>query len=93
MGTLDSDRVRMERIVASLGEVQSELVPAFADARPMLIAERGMGGFAQVMDSFAAMERKINRAWSAAADGEYEESSESLAEAAEAAEVLVAQLA
>ena len=28
----------------------------------------GLGGYAELMDGFAAMERQLNRAWSAAAD-------------------------
>ncbi len=90
---LDTDRARMAQIVAVLGEVQGELVPAFAEARPQLIAARGMGGFARVMDTFASMERKVNRAWSAAADGAYEESAAALEEAATFAEHLCEQLA
>ncbi|MBX3322131.1 MAG: hypothetical protein KF757_03990 [Phycisphaeraceae bacterium] len=90
---LDTDRARMAQIVAVLGEVQGELVPEFAQTRPQLIAARGMGGFARVMDTFASMERKVNRAWSAAADGAYEESAAALEEAATFAEHLCEQLA
>ena len=45
----------------------------FVEARSPLIAQLGLAGFAEVMDRWAAAERQINRAWSAAADGVYEE--------------------
>lgn len=64
-----SERERLDVIIENLGEVQRTLVPAFAAARPRIIQAMGMGGFAQVMDTFAGCERQINRAWSAAADG------------------------
>lgn len=82
IATLETDRERVARIVSVLGEVQGEQVPAFAETRPQLIGTYGLGGFARIMDSFASMERKMNRAWSAAADGHYEESRDSLDEAA-----------
>lgn len=63
-----------ERILHRLDAVQGELVPAFVEARPLLVARMGMAGYAELMDHFAAMERQINRAWSAAADGVVEES-------------------
>ena len=44
-------------------------VPPFIAARPALVARLGLGGYAQLMDHFAAAERQLNRAWSAAADG------------------------
>ncbi|MEM7622970.1 MAG: hypothetical protein AAF235_07170 [Planctomycetota bacterium] len=52
-----------------LGELQQTHLAAFAEAREVLIGRLGLGGFARVMDRFAAAERQINRAWSAAADG------------------------
>ncbi|MEL7474323.1 MAG: hypothetical protein AAGK04_13475, partial [Planctomycetota bacterium] len=60
-------------IVASLGELQQTAVPAIVEARTRLVAEMGLGRYAQFMDSFSACERQINRAWSAAADGVAEE--------------------
>ncbi|MEM1423172.1 MAG: hypothetical protein AAGH64_04125 [Planctomycetota bacterium] len=79
-------------IVERLGEVQKTLVPAFAAARPAIIAKMGMGGYAQVMDAFAASERRINRAWSAAADGHQEEALDSLRSADEVLPSLVDRL-
>jgi hypothetical protein len=83
---------REDAIVAALGEVQAELVPAFVDTRPILIGKRGMGGFATVMDKFAAMERQINRSWSAAADRALPESLAALDQAAIAADELARTL-
>jgi hypothetical protein len=37
-------------------------------ARAELTSRLGLGGYARLMDAFAAAERAINRAWSAAAD-------------------------
>ncbi|MGP1345890.1 MAG: hypothetical protein ACTS3F_04375 [Phycisphaerales bacterium] len=59
---------RVLLIVERLGAIQRDDVPAFAAARPVLITRFGLGGFAEIMDVFAAAERQINRAWSAAAD-------------------------
>lgn len=89
---MGSETERMAAIVRELGEVQAELVPAFVETRAALVARRGMGDFARVMDSFAGMERKINRAWSASADGVYHESSAALDEAAIAADELLQTL-
>jgi len=68
-GTLIIDRA--ERIV-------SDNVPPFIDARPKLVGRLGLAGYAQLMDHFAAGERKLNRAWSAAADGYVDEAIENL---------------
>ena len=69
-----NDNARLQRIIKTLGAVQRNDVPAFAADRPQLVADLGLGGFAELMDRFAALERQINRAWSAAADNEIEES-------------------
>lgn len=70
------DSQRLDAINDRLGRVQRDDVPAFAAARPQIVDAIGLGGFAELMDEFAGMERQINRAWSAAADGETEESLE-----------------
>lgn len=66
---MDDAHARNHAIVERLGKIQRDDVPAFAEARPLLITRYGLGGFAEIMDVFAAAERQINRAWSAAADG------------------------
>mgnify|MGYP001431041056 CR=1 FL=1 len=66
---MPSDKDRLDAIVERLGDAQKTHLAAFVDARPRLIAKIGMGGYAELMDRFAAAERQLNRAWSAAADG------------------------
>lgn len=60
---------RLETTLERIGRVQREHVSAFAVARDTLVARLTLAGYAQLMDHFAAAERQINRAWSAAADG------------------------
>ena len=62
-----SDRTHL--IVDKVGDLQKKQLADFVDARPKLIAALGLGGYAELMDRFAAAERQINRAWSVAADG------------------------
>jgi hypothetical protein len=70
---LPDEPARLRAILERLGELQRTHLPTFVEGRPFLIARLGMGGFAELMDRFAAAERQVNRAWSAAADGVYEE--------------------
>jgi len=79
---LPDDNARLHAIVARLGELQQTHLAAYPAARDRLIGEHGLGGYARRMDAFAAADRRVNRAWSAAADGHLEESTESLHEAA-----------
>ncbi len=72
------DDARLRLIVERVGDLQQTHLAAFAEAREVLIARHGMGRFAGIMDAFAGGERKINRAWSAAADGALGESIENL---------------
>ena len=60
---------QMAHITARLDKIQQTYLAAFVDARPELVGRYGIAGFARIMDSFAAAERTLNRAWSAAADG------------------------
>lgn len=69
---------REAAIIDRLGEAQSTHVPAFVDSRERIISARGLAGYAAIMDRFAAMERQINRAWSAAADGVEDEAADCL---------------
>jgi hypothetical protein len=48
--------------------IQATRLAPFAAARPELMGRYGVAGFARLMDPFAAAERQLNRAWSAAAD-------------------------
>ena len=55
----------------------------FADARESMVHLFGLQTYADIMSSFAAGERYINRVWSASADGYDEEAETYLAKAAE----------
>lgn len=65
---------KLASIVEHVGLIQRDDVPAFVADRPALVNRLGLAGYAELMDSFAAMERQLNRAWSAAADGHLPES-------------------
>ena len=80
-----AQRDRLAAIVADIGHMQQTHIAAFLNARPELTARLGLGGYARLMDTFAAAERAINRGWSAAAD---EVESESLVCLDRAAELL-----
>ena len=67
--------------IAALSPIIEETLPAFAATRPVIVARRGLGGYAAVMDRFAAAERQVHRAWSASADGVPEESRECVSRA------------
>lgn len=55
--------------------------PAFVAARELLVSRMGLGGYAALMDRFAAAERQLHRAWSSAADGVLEETGDCLGRA------------
>lgn len=69
---------RRQQIVDQLDVVRQQHFEPFIMARPQLIDRLGMSGFAQLMDAFAGADRKLNRAWSAAADGYAAEAEECL---------------
>ncbi|TVQ32074.1 MAG: hypothetical protein EA376_07050 [Phycisphaeraceae bacterium] len=73
-----NDEARMEMIVERLDEVQRVHSVAFVDARAQLVGRLGLSGYAGLMDRFAAMERQVNRCWSAAADGVFFEAQDCL---------------
>lgn len=77
---LGSDQARLDAIVERLGALQRGAMSEFVSLRPVIVGERGVGGFASIMDGFAAAERQVNRAWSAAADECLPESLDCLAE-------------
>ena len=70
---LTDEPARLHAIIERLNHAQRTHVADFIDAREFLIGKYGLGRFAMIMDRFAAAERQINRAWSAAADGYYAE--------------------
>lgn len=68
-------------LLQALGPVVEESIPVFVAGRPAIVGRLGLAGYAGVMDRFAAAERQIHRAWSAAADGVPLESRDCLARA------------
>jgi len=89
---LGTDEARLDALINRLGDIQSGPMTEFVALRPVIVGERGVGGFATVMDSFAGAERQVNRAWSAAADGVLAESIDCLAEAEALFDETVARL-
>ena len=75
---MQSDKARMAEIVERVGELQQTHLANFPEARDVIVARGGLAKYANVMDAFAGGERKVNRAWSAAADGDLGESVENL---------------
>ena len=75
---MSTDEGRLATIVHRVGELQQTHLANFPEARDIIVARSGLGKYATVMDVFAGGERKINRAWSAAADGDLGESFENL---------------
>ncbi len=67
----DSDRTRA--IIERVGHVQAVLVLQVVEGRDALVGTFGMAGYAELMDAFSRLERALNRAWSAAADGVLDE--------------------
>lgn len=72
---------RQHLVTERAGDIQGTHIDSFLAARDRLIGRHGLAGFAQIMDRFSAMERQINRAWSAAADGVVEESADCIGQA------------
>lgn len=66
---IPGESLRQQHALDVLTVVQENLVPEFVALRPWLTVRIGLAGYARLMDRFAAGERQINRAWSAAADG------------------------
>ncbi len=75
---MENDHDRLTAITHRVEELQKTHITAFIDARPILINKLRLGGYAEMMDRFAAAERQINRSWSTAADGYLPDSMQSL---------------
>ena len=75
----DADRARA--IIERVGRVQAVLVLQVVEGRDVLVGTLGMAGFAALMDAFSRLERALNRAWSAAADGVLDEAQRCVDEA------------
>ncbi|MEE2642458.1 MAG: hypothetical protein VX768_17640, partial [Planctomycetota bacterium] len=57
------------QVLAQIDDELTDDLRTFAEGRDAITAEFGLPVFADVMSSFAAGERAVNRAWCAAADG------------------------
>jgi len=73
MSSAGEDAEKNAIIIDRVGELQRNELATLADSRTTLVAQLTLTGYAQFMDRFSAMERRLNRAWSAAADGVTEE--------------------
>lgn len=62
------EEARLITIVDRVSNILGDDVMPFFDAKMVLIGSLGLAGFAGLMDRFSALERTLNRAWSAAAD-------------------------
>ena len=69
----ETDTIPPSHIVKRIDEQLADDFRVIADGRDNITAEYGLDVFADVMTQFAAGERSINRAWSAAADGYMDE--------------------
>ena len=67
------DSLAPSKMTAFIDDVLAEDLRIFAEGRESISTEFGLQRFADVMSQFAAGERAINRAWSAAADGYVDE--------------------
>lgn len=74
---------RAHLIMERVGEIQRGQINPVVEGRGRLRARLGLAGYARVMDRFAAAERQVNRAWSAAADGDDDEAMSCLVRGAE----------
>ena len=63
-------RDRLDAIIDRVGGLQAEEIPSLVDRRETLVGVMGLGKYAALMDVFSSAERALNRAWSAAADGD-----------------------
>lgn len=90
--SIEGEKAKIDAIVHRLDAIHRDDLEPFLDGRAQLIASLGMTGFAQLMDRFAAAERQLNRAWSAAADHVLPEAEECLDAAVELLEETVEKL-
>ena len=70
---MPDDAARTQAILERVAHVQTELSLQVVEGRNVLVAALGLARFAELMDAFSRLERALNRAWSAAADGALDE--------------------
>ncbi len=73
---------RTRAILERVGHVQTELSLQVVEGRNVLVAALGLARFAELMVAFSRLERALNRAWSAAADGVLDEAQRCIDDAA-----------
>jgi hypothetical protein len=73
--------VQEQAVIEQVGRWQQNEIPEFVDAHPELNERYGVVRAAEVMERFAVAERSLNRAWSAASDGDADEAAEALEDA------------
>jgi hypothetical protein len=73
--------LELPALIRELDAIEAELLGPIADRAAKLLPELGAARFAEVFAAFAAVERSVARAWSAAADGHRPEAERSLARA------------
>ncbi len=82
----DPDEVQANtRITRKLDELGKNQLAKVLESRAVLQNRFGLAGFAEFMSLYSILERRIHRAWSAAADGVHEEAVECLAQAVQEA--------
>ena len=86
------ERERTKTIIHRLDAIKEAHLAPFVAARSGLMARHGVAGYARLMGPFAAGERHLNRAWSAAADDVVPESIASLEQALAAFDAARARL-
>ena len=65
--------------------IWNHITAKIPDTEHFLINRFGLGGFAEFMGLYSVLERRVNRAWSAAADGVHEEAVDCLTRAVQEA--------
>lgn len=67
--SMPNEQEQMRAIIERLERVQKELSLQVVEGRDILLGTLELTGFAELMGVFSRMERTLNRAWSASADG------------------------
>jgi hypothetical protein len=83
----DEERANVH-ITKALDDLGRGQLATVLDARPVLINRFGLSGYAEFMSLYSTLERRIHRAWSAAADAVHEEAVDCLAQAVQEARVV-----
>ncbi len=77
----DKDSIDTYEVRHRIDELFTDDLESFVDARESIAHRHGLAAYAEVMTTFAAGERYLNRVWSASADGYIDEVNEYLEKA------------